>query len=153
MEIINSNMWVYNNKIINNINDFESGTFGYIYRITNLITGKEYIGKKQLESKINVKLGKKEKASLPTQRGRTPSKKLVVKESNWQEYWGSCKPLHEDLKKLGADQFKREILMICKSKKLLTYYEAAFQIKENVLLNENYNDTILGHYYRKDFLA
>jgi hypothetical protein len=43
--------------------------------------------------------------------------------------------------------------MICKSKKLLTYYEAAFQIKENVLLNENYNDTILGHYYRKDFLA
>jgi hypothetical protein len=28
-------------------------------------------------SKTNVKLGKKEKAALPTQRGRTPSKKLV----------------------------------------------------------------------------
>ena len=102
-------MWLYKNKIINKIEDFESGTFGYIYRITNLITGKEYIGKKQLESKTNVKLGKKEKAALPTQRGRTPSKKLVVKESNWKEYWGSCKPLLEDIKKLGPEKFKREI--------------------------------------------
>ena len=47
-------MWLYKNKIINKIEDFESGTFGYIYRITNLITGKEYIGKKQLESKTNI---------------------------------------------------------------------------------------------------
>jgi uncharacterized protein YlzI (FlbEa/FlbD family) len=146
------NNWLHENKVIEKIEDFPENTFGFVYRITNLTNGKFYIGKKQLLSQTNVKLGKKEIAALPTQRGRTPSKKLVVKESNWQEYWGSCKPLHEDLKKLGEDQFKREILMICKSKKLLTYYEAAFQIKENVLLNENYNDTILGHYYRKDFL-
>ena len=153
MEIINSNMWVYNNKIINNINDFESGTFGYIYRITNLITGKEYIGKKQLESKTNVKLGKKEKAALPTQRGRTPSKKLVVKESNWKEYWGSCKPLLEDIKKLGPEKFKREILMLCYNKKMLIYWEVSYQIKEDVLLRDTYNETILSHYYKKDFIV
>lgn len=145
-------MWTYKGKIINNINDFELGTFGYIYRITNLITGKEYIGKKQLESKTNVKLGKKEKAALPTQRGRTPSKKLIIKESNWKEYWGSCKPLLDDIKKLGLEKFKREILKLCPNKKMLTYWEVSYQIKEDVLLRDTYNETILSHYYKKDFI-
>ena len=43
------------NKVIEKIEDFPENTFGYVYRITNLTTGKEYIGKKQLESKTNVK--------------------------------------------------------------------------------------------------
>jgi len=129
------NNWLYENKVI----------------IKNLETGLYYIGKKQLQSKINKKLGKKELAELPIQRGRKVTKKLVISESNWKDYWGSCKPLLEDLKNLGEDKFKREILMICKSKKLLTYWEAAFQMKEDVLLKETYNDTILSHYYRKDF--
>ncbi len=72
-------------------------------------------------------------------------------ESDWQNYWGSCKPLLADIKKLGEDKFKKEILKIVNSKKLLTYWEAAYQIKEDVLLKETYNDTILSHYYRKDF--
>jgi len=145
-------MWLHKNKVINNINDFELGTFGFIYKITNNETGKFYIGKKQLMSKTNVKLGKKEKAALPTQRGRTPSKKLVVKEADWQNYWGSNKPLLEELK-LGKDKFTREILMVCSSKKMLTYWEAAYQIKLDVLLIDSYNETILGHYYKKDFLS
>jgi len=145
-------MWLYENKVIEKIEDFESEIFGFIYRITNLETGLYYIGKKQLMSTTNVKLGKKEISLLPITRGRTPSKKKVIKESNWVDYWGSCKPLHEDVKKLGEDKFKREILMLCKTKKLLTYWEAAFQMKEDVLLKPTYNDTILSHYYRKDFL-
>jgi hypothetical protein len=104
-------------------------------------------------SKTNVKLGKKEIAALPVQRGRTPSKKLVIKESNWKEYWGSCKQLIEDVKKLGEGKFIKEILVLCPSKKLLTYYEASYQIREDVLLKESYNDTILGCYYRKDFVS
>ena len=145
-------MWLYQDKNIENIEDFGSEIFGFVYRITNLENGKCYIGKKQLLSKTNVKLGKKEKAALPVQRGRTPSKKLVIKESNWKSYWGSCKPLLEELK-LGKDKFKREILMLCPNKKLLTYWEAAFQIKLDVLLIDSYNDTILGHYYKKDFIV
>jgi len=146
-------MWLYNNKTIDSLEDFPESTFGYIYRITNLTTGKEYIGKKQLESKTNVKLGKKEKAALPVQRGRTPSKKLVVKESNWKEYWGSCKPLLEDIRKLGESNFKREIIRLCPNKKMLTYWEMAYQVKEDVLLRDTYNETILSHYYKKDFLS
>ncbi len=146
------NMGLEKKKYFESIDDFPEDTFGFVYRITNLVSGKCYIGKKQLLSKVSKKLGKKEIAALPSKRGRTPSKKLVISESNWQNYWGSCKPLLEDLKNLGEDKFEREILMICKSKKLLTYYEAAYQIKEDVLLTESYNDTILGHYYRKDFI-
>lgn len=145
-------MWLYQNKVIEKIKDFPEGTFGFVYKITNNETGKFYIGKKQLLSKTNVKLGKKEIAALPIQRGRPPSKKSVIKESNWQEYWGSCKPLIEEVKLLGEEKFTKEILMICFSKKLLTYYEAVYQIQEQVLTTNSYNDTILGCYYRKDFL-
>ena len=143
---------LYENKVIEKIEDFTDETFGFVYRITNLETNRYYIGKKQLLSKTNVKLGKKEKAALPVQRGRAPSKKEVIKESNWLDYWGSCKPLLEDIKTLGKDKFQRDILIICKSKKLLTYYEAYYQMVEQVLLKDTYNDTILSHYYRKDFM-
>jgi len=146
-------MWLYKNKVIEKIEDFPEGTFGFVYKIINKETGKFYIGKKQLMSKTNIKLGKKEIAALPVQRGRTPSKKLVIKESNWKEYWGSCKQLIEDVKKLGEGKFIKEILVLCPSKKLLTYYEASYQIREDVLLKESYNDTILGCYYRKDFVS
>lgn len=146
-------MWLYNNKIINNISDLEIKTFGFIYKITNKENGKFYIGKKQLQNKTNVKLGKKELAELPIKRGRTPSKKQVIKESNWLTYWGSCKPLLEDVKNLGEDKFKKEILKLCNSKKQLTYYEAYFQMKEEVLFIDSYNDHILSHYYRKDFIS
>jgi hypothetical protein len=43
--------------------------------------------------------------------------------------------------------------MLCPNKKMLTYWEASYQMKEDVLLkDDNYNDTILSHYYRKDFI-
>jgi len=145
-------MWLYKDKEIKQLEDFgETIPFGFIYKIINLDNEKFYIGKKQLISKTNVKLGKKEKALLPVQRGRAKSKKLVEKESNWLSYWGSCKPLLEDIKSLGEHKFKREIIMICHSKKMLTYWEAAFQIKEDVLIKDTYCETILGHYYKRDF--
>lgn len=146
-------MWLYQNKIISKIEDLPNECFGFIYKITNIQNGKFYFGKKQILSKVNKKLGKKEIAALPTKRGRTPSKKLVVSESNWLTYWGSCKPLLEDIKKLGEDKFKREILVICKTKKQLTYYEIMYQIKEDVLFNDNsYNDNILAKFHRRDFI-
>jgi len=144
-------MWLYKNKVIEKTEDFPEDTFGYVYRITNLVNSKSYIGKKQLLSKINKKLGKKEIAALPTQRGRTPSTKLIISESNWLTYWGSCKPLLNDVKLLGEDKFKREILTICKTKKQLTYYEVMHQVKEDVLFIDSYNDNILAKFHRRDF--
>jgi hypothetical protein len=146
------NNWLYQNKVIEKIEDFPENTFGFIYKITNKETGKFYIGKKQLISQTNVKLGKKELEALPTQRGKKPTKKLVVKESNWVNYWGSNRFLLDDIKNLGQDKFQREIIIICPNKKLLTYWELALQCKYDVLQVNCYNDSILGKFYRKDFL-
>lgn len=146
-------MWLYQNQVIEKIEDFPENTFGFIYKIVNKETGKFYIGKKQLLSQTNVKLGKKELAALPVQQGRKPTKKLVIKESNWKEYWGSNKYLLDDIKNLGQDKFQREILTICPNKKLLTYWELAMQCKHDVLQVDCYNDNLLGKFYRKDFIS
>lgn len=145
-------MWEYRGKIINKLEDFPEGIFGFIYIIKNLKTGKFYIGKKQIMSKTKKKLGKKELAALPIQRGKKPSKKLVIKESDWINYWGSNKLLLEDIKILGQHNFKKEILIICPNKKLLTYWEVSMQCKNDVLTSNSYNDNLLGKFYRKDFL-
>lgn len=144
-------MWLYKYKAIHNIEDFPNNTFGFIYKITNTQTEKFYIGKKQLMSFTNVKMGKKELAEQPIQRGRKITKKQVIKESNWKEYWGSNKFLLDDIKKSGYENFTREIIMICHTKKLLTYWELAMQCKYDVLQSNSYNDNILGKFYTKDF--
>ena len=134
------------------LEDFgEETPFGFIYRIDNLENDKFYIGKKQLISVTNKKLGKKELLELPTQRGRKISRKTITKEADWQNYWGSNKPLLADLKELGKDKFTREILHICKTKKELTYWEVYYQMQNHVLTSNSYNDSILGRYFRKDF--
>ena len=146
-------MWLYKNKVINKLEDLPEDTFGFIYKITNKIDGKFYIGKKQIMSQTNVKLGKKELEALPTQRGKKPSKKLVIKESNWVDYMGSNKFLLEDIKNLGEKKFLKEIIIICPNKKLLTYWELATQCRYDVLQVNSYNDNLLGKFYRKDFLS
>jgi len=146
------NNWLYKHKEISKIEDFPESTFGFIYKITNTQTEKFYIGKKQLMSFTNVKMGKKELAEQPTQRGRKVTKKQVIKESNWQGYWGSNKFLLDDIKKSGYENFTREIIVICPTKKLLTYWELATQCKYDVLQSNSYNDNILGKFYTKDFV-
>jgi hypothetical protein len=146
-------MWNYNNTVFSKIEDFPKNSYGFVYRIENTITGKFYIGKKNLHSQKNVKLGKKEIALLPLTRGRKPTTKLVITESNWKEYYGSCKELQDDIKKLNKTNFKREILEICYSKKHLTYCEVKYQFLCDVLVVDNcYNDSIGGRYYKKDLI-
>jgi hypothetical protein len=134
------------------LEDFPENTFGFIYIITNLETDKFYIGKKQLISVTNKKLGKKELLEQPIKPGRKVTKKKVTSESDWLNYWGSNKILLDDIKQLGYDKFEREIIHICQTKKLLTYYEAKYQMQSNVLSSNSYNDSIFGHFYRKDFI-
>ena len=140
---VNNNEWINSEKI-----DL-SKHIGFIYRITNLINGKQYIGKKQLSSTLTKKLTKKELLELPIKRGKRPVKKKVTKESNWKSYWGSCKPLIEDIKELGEDNFKREILFACSDKQALSYLEIRLQMEERVLENveKYYNYNISGKFF------
>ena len=145
--------WKYQQKEIIEFSDFPDLTHGFVYRIIHTPTKKSYIGRKILQNTSKVKLGKKEIAEYAGVVGRRPSYKLVVKESNWKNYWGSNKYLNELYKTEPKENFERQILTFATSKKLLTYYEVKYQMIYQVLENseEFFNDNILGKFYTKDF--
>ena len=148
--------WLYNLDGVNIHMDenYTTNSYGFIYRITNLETGKFYIGKKSYIHNKKKKLGKKELLALPTSRGRKPTTKTEQVDSGWKTYWGSSKDLLADIKLLGEDKFERIILREAKNKKQLTYWEMHFQCTEEVLIGKNrsYNENILGRFFSKDLI-
>ena len=126
--------------------------YGYVYMTTNLENGRKYIGKKIFKHTTNKKLGKKELAALPTQRGRTPSKKKVIKESDWKTYYGSADEVKQWAKSTSLDKLTRVVLRLCYSSKELTYYETKYLFDYDVLTNDKIwvNGNILGKFYPKD---
>jgi len=145
--------WIYRNKEINSINDFDTNIMGFVYVTTHIPSNKKYIGKKFLVFTRKQKLGKKELKIFEGQKGRPPKFKIVSKESDWKTYFGSNKQLIELLKKEDKKNFKREILHLCTSKKSLTYFETKYQFLYEVLQkpDEYFNDNILGKFFTRDF--
>lgn len=136
-------------KLYNEVQDFPEDTFGFVYRVKNKTNGKIYIGKKVLYYNRKKKLTKKELLEINSP-GRKPTHKVVQIESDWRSYWGSSKELIEDFKKQNGEDFERHILHPCPTKKALTYWEMAYQMKEDVLLVDSYNQNILGKFFPKD---
>jgi hypothetical protein len=145
-------MWLYNDKEVSNLEDFPTGTYGFIYQVTYIPSGLSYIGKKSLHHNVKKKLTKKQLAEQ-TGRGRRATTEVIQKESDWKTYYGSAKPILELLKQGKQDEFERVILQLVPSKKLLTYYECKYLFVKGVLEEPEkwYNDNILGKFYRKDF--
>jgi hypothetical protein len=145
-------MWLYNEKVIENINDFPENTFGFIYIVKHKPTGKAYIGKKVLYHNVKKKLTKKEIAEQ-TGPGRKSATKVVVKESDWKTYYGSAKPILALIKDGKQEEFTREILQLVPNKKLLTYYECKYLFINEVLEHPDkwMNDNIQGRFFTKDF--
>jgi len=108
-------------------------TFGFIYEITNTISGKKYIGKKQCKSKLKRKPLKGKK-----------NKRIEIKESDWKEYTSSSADLNDDIVKLGKDKFVFKIIKTCGSKWELAYYEISEQINRGVLLRNDYYNGIVN---------
>jgi hypothetical protein len=98
-----------------------SDFFGFIYRITELNTGREYIGKKQF-TKMQRKVVKGRK-----------NRKIVHSESNWKTYTGSSVELNAQIILNGIDNYKFEIMSLHKSKGSLYYAEVEAHVFENVL--------------------
>ena len=145
--------WTYNKKEIEDLTDFPKPTFGFVYKITHVPTGKSYIGKKVLYHNRKIKLTKKDLALYEGVVGRKPAYKIATKESDWSTYWGSNKSLLELLKSEPKPNFTKEILIFAPTKKLLTYYETQVLFVYRVLEEPKmyYNDNILGKFFRKDF--
>ena len=120
-------MWYYRDTIIESIDPQYKA---FVYLITNLQTGRLYVGLKQTTfSKTKQVKGKK---------------KRVRVESDWRDYWSSSDELQKDVAKLGQENFKREILYFCKLKSHANYLEAREQMDRRVLENPDkyYNGII-----------
>ena len=114
-----------------------NGFFGYVYCITNLTTGRKYIGRKYFTSSRKPRGGKRK----------------VTSESDWKRYYGSSKQLTDDVKKLGRSIFRREILSLHRTKGWVNYEETRQLFLNNVLSEDEnfYNSNILGRYMKKDY--
>ena len=142
VEGIYENAWTYQGTTFtsDDINDF----FGYVYRITNLRTGKKYIGRKYFWQKRKPRGGKRR----------------VTSESDWKRYYGSSDELKADRKLLGNTAFKREILSLHTTLGKTNYAETK-ELFLNGVLTESledgspayYNSNILGRYYKKDYFT
>jgi hypothetical protein len=141
--------------LINDENFDPSQYEGYIYMTTFLNLDCSYIGKKNFFHTTNVKLGKKELIALPVTRGKKPSKKQVIKESDWKTYYGSSSKVKELLKTEPKDSIVRSVLRLCKSKKELTYYENKYLFQYGVLEDPKrwINDNIQGRFFTKDLVG
>ena len=87
------NAWIYTEQPF--LSENIGNSFGFVYRITNLSNGRQYIGRKYFVQKRKPKGGKRR----------------VTSESDWKKYYGSSPELKADVKKYGKLNFKREILL------------------------------------------
>jgi hypothetical protein len=122
--------WLFENT---QIEALPEDCVGFVYIITNLVTGRKYIGKKLAKfSKTTYKVVK-------LKNGNKKKKKIRSKiDSDWQTYYGSNDELNKDIQTLGQENFKREILYYCNSKAQCSYIEAREQFRHQVLESDAY---------------
>ena len=123
----------------NTITALPEDCVGFVYLITNKLTGRRYIGKKLAKfSRTTYKVVK-------LKNGNKKRKKIRSKiDSDWQLYYGSNDQLNRDIAELGSDNFTREILFYCKSKAECSYVEAREQFNHRVLESDDwYNGQIV----------
>ena len=122
--------WTYQNQIVETLPE---DCVGFVYLITNNLTGRKYVGKKL------AKFSKTTYKTVKLKNGTKKKKKIRSKiDSDWQEYYGSSPNLTADVEKLGKENFTRQILHYCKSKAETSYIEAREQFDRKVLESDNY---------------
>jgi len=128
--------WLFNDELFDETKIEDN--YGFVYEITNLETNRKYIGKKLFYfSKTKQVKGKK---------------KRIKVSSDWQTYYGSNEELQKDVKSLGEDKFKREILHLCKSKGECNYLEAKEQFVNLVLEKDDYYNSWIMIRIRKSHI-
>lgn len=125
--------WTYENKPFDPEESFLEDFQGFVYLITELDTGKKYIGKKFFWKP----------KTLPVTKTRKRKVKTRV-QSDWKKYYGSSKELQELVESNGSDNYEREILKLCRTKGECSYYEAKLQFQYDVLLRDDYYNEFIG---------
>ena len=134
------NPWLYKGTTFTS--DDIGNFFGYVYRITNIQNGRQYIGRKYFYQKRKPKGGKRR----------------ITSEYDWKRYYGSSDELKQDVKEYGKDNFRREIISLHETLGKVNYEETKQLFLHNVLMEAlddgtpmYYNSNILGRYMRKDY--
>lgn len=121
------NQWQYNSLPFTEPTE---DLVGFVYIITNTVTGRQYIGKKNFWATKT-----SQKTVVIKSTGLKKKKKIRTKiPSDWQSYYGSNDELKKDVAELGAENFTREIIRLCRSKGELSYYECKQQLEKDVIL-------------------
>lgn len=121
-------MWIYQKR---NFEDVDIGKhIGFVYLITNNIDDRKYVGKKLFWF-----------TKTKTVKGKKKKEKYI---SDWKTYWSSSEELKDDVKRLGEENFTREILYLCDNKGTMSYLELREQIDRRVLENNNYYNAFVG---------
>lgn len=110
------NMWTFKGKEFTS--EDINKAFGFVYLITDLESGRKYIGQKHFWSRKTVQ--------------KKGIKKKVKCESDWKKYASSS----DELKKQDPSKLKKEILFLCISKGQMNYIETLLQMDLRVLENQ-----------------
>ncbi len=123
-------MWLFENSPIESLPD---DCIGFVYLITNQVSGRKYIGKKL------AKFSRTSYKTVKLKNGTKKKKRIKSKiDSDWQTYYGSNDELNKDVEALGPENFTREILYYCSSKAECSYIEAREQFRHKVLESDEY---------------
>jgi hypothetical protein len=122
--------WLFESSMVSQIPD---EYIGFVYMITNNITGRKYIGKKLAKfRRTSYRMVKQKNGERKRKRIRHHI------DSDWQTYYGSNDELNNDVLTLGSQNFTREILYYCRSKAECSYLEAREQFSRRVLESDDY---------------
>ena len=114
------------------------GYYGFVYVITELATGKKYIGRKFLtKAKTRQVKGKKKRSRV---------------KSDWEDYYGSNTELLNLIKEKGKDAFVREIIHLCKTRAETSYWETWEIFNRHALLSDSFYNAWVSCKIRKDHL-
>ena len=113
--------WLFESTLVETLPE---DCVGFVYLITNTVTGRKYIGKKLFWFRKTKQVKGK--------------KKRIKVESDWRDYWSSSDEVKKDVDTVGSDKFIREILHICPNKGSCNYLEAREQMDRRVLETEDY---------------
>jgi len=129
--------WTYNNEHVTD--EIIGDTYGFVYVITNNISGRKYVGRKYFT-----------KAGYKTVKGK---RKKIRVSSGWESYYGSNKVLLADVATLGESNFSRRIVKLCRNRSECSYWETHYIFQWEALLSDRwYNEWVTCKISKKNVM-